>query len=345
MAIPIQNIYYLLCYAWDRIDAGKSIPVNKIATTSLVDLLASVLIQGTRRLVRRGLDRSYVTYSEATSRIRGRIDMGTSIKQLLLPQVKAYCSYDELSHDVLHNQIIKWSLFRLAQTQDIDKKLRKELLVLHKHFAHVSDLRLTGHHFGMVLLHRNNAYYQFLMNVCELVFQCALLDESSGRYRFNDFVDDEKKMAALFERFLLNFYTREQNKYRVGSKELRWKVSSADSESQALLPRMLTDVMLDHPDHTILIDAKYYKASTIAYFGKERFRSSHIYQMFSYLQNLQKPVNPHKKTTGILIYPKVDRILDHEVHMHGHQLKFFTLDMDQEWRGIHRDLLSLLPLE
>ena len=340
MAIPIQNIYYLLCYAWDRFNAGQAIPVDKLATTSLVDLLASVLIRGTRRLVKRGLDRSYVTHTEATSRIRGRIDMAMSLKKVLLPQAKAFCSYDELSHDVLHNQILKWTLYRLAQTEDIDKKLRKDLLVLHQQVAHVSDIRLTAQHFGRVMLHRNNAAYRFLMHVCELVFRSALLDESSGTYRFKDFREDENNMASLFERFLLNFYTREQNTYRVRSKELRWDVTEADPDSQALLPRMLTDVMLDHPHHTIIIDAKYYKASTVAYFGHERFRSAHIYQMFAYLQNVP---DPRKKTTGILIYPKVDRHLDHEVVIHGHRMRFFTLDLDQDWKGIHRDLLSLIP--
>lgn len=343
MAIPIQNIYYLLCYAWDRFEAGQSIPVDNIASTRLVDLLATVLIQGTRRILKRGLDRSYKTYSEATSRLRGRIEMGATVRHMLHKQAKAYCTYDELSHDVLHNAILKWSLYRLAQTEGIDKSLRKDLLVLHKHFAAVSDIRLTRHHFGYVMLHRNNGHYQFLMHVCELIFQSALLDESTGQYRFNDFLQDENKMAALFERFLLNFYSREQTIYKVGSKELRWNVTHADDQSLSLLPRMMTDVTLEHPGHTIVIDAKYYRASTVEYYGNERFRSAHIYQMFAYLQNLPRPKRPGRKTTGILLYPKVGRRLDHAVHMHGHEIRFFTIDLDQEWRGIHRDLLSLIP--
>ena len=342
MAIPIQNIYYLLCYAWDRFDAGETINVSKLGSTELVDLLARVLIEGVQHVLRKGLDRNYQTSSEPTARLRGRIDMGMTVKHMLLPQAKVYCHYDELSHNVLHNSIIKCTLYRLTQVQGLDRRLRKELLLLHKHFWAVTDTRLTSQVFKRVTLHRNNAYYRFLLSVCQLVFESAMLDEEKGEYVFEDFRRDEKKMAMLFERFLFNFYKREQDIYRVQKRQLQWQISRADEESIALLPRMETDIMLTSRDQTLIIDAKYYKQSTNEYYGNERFRSTHLYQIFSYLQNLEKPPRRDVKTTGILLYPTVGRHLDHSLEMHGHTIRFYTIELDQDWNEIHRNLLSLI---
>ena len=35
MKIPIQNIYYLLCYAWDKLEEGEKNKVNKDNFTKL----------------------------------------------------------------------------------------------------------------------------------------------------------------------------------------------------------------------------------------------------------------------------------------------------------------------
>jgi len=40
--IPIQNIYYLLCYAWDKLAERDVVAVEAIDTTTLADLFARV---------------------------------------------------------------------------------------------------------------------------------------------------------------------------------------------------------------------------------------------------------------------------------------------------------------
>ena len=57
MDIPIQNIYYLLCYAWDKLAERDIVDVQPIDQTTLTDLFAQVLINGTHHLVKRGFDR------------------------------------------------------------------------------------------------------------------------------------------------------------------------------------------------------------------------------------------------------------------------------------------------
>jgi 5-methylcytosine-specific restriction enzyme subunit McrC len=63
MDIPAQNIYYLLGYAWNKLEESRIIDVSVIATTGLYDLFAKVLIVGTSRLLKTGLDNK-VTHNQ-----------------------------------------------------------------------------------------------------------------------------------------------------------------------------------------------------------------------------------------------------------------------------------------
>ncbi len=40
MSIPIENIYYLLCYAWNKLDEKDRVAVSAEDYTKLLDLLA-----------------------------------------------------------------------------------------------------------------------------------------------------------------------------------------------------------------------------------------------------------------------------------------------------------------
>ena len=81
MNIPIQNIYYLLCYAWDKLAERDVVAVEAIDNTSLADLFARVLINGTNHLLKRGFDRGYVSQHEWTGRLRGRICFQEAIRR------------------------------------------------------------------------------------------------------------------------------------------------------------------------------------------------------------------------------------------------------------------------
>mgnify|MGYP003576594064 CR=1 FL=1 len=78
-AIPIENIYFLFLYAWNRFEEAKSIPLAGTASPDLPSLLARVLLFGTRSLLRRGLDRNYRDVTEEIATVRGRIDLGSGL--------------------------------------------------------------------------------------------------------------------------------------------------------------------------------------------------------------------------------------------------------------------------
>src|SRR5262245_51822692 len=99
-AIPIENIYYLFCYAWNRFEEAQSIPLGAVPSPDLPNLLARVLVNGMSRLFRRGLDRGYQYHEEEISTVRGRIDLGSTLRLQARNVRRLHCEFDELSYDV-----------------------------------------------------------------------------------------------------------------------------------------------------------------------------------------------------------------------------------------------------
>lgn len=342
--IPIKNIYYLLCYAWNRLDEGGLVDVSGMETAELADLYATVLINGTHRLLRVGLEQGYLDREEELAGVRGRVLLGTSARRLLLAHGKAVCTYDDLGHDTLPNRILKATIGTLSRVPSLDRKLRHKLFLLRRGFSGVSDIRLDRLVFRRVQLHGNNRFYRFLLSICELVASSWLVDQQAGIYRFRDFIRDEKRMAKLFESFVMNFYRIERPDLDVRRERIRWAVTGGGEQALQHLPVMRTDVSIRHGDCMLIIDTKFYRDLFVTHHDIERFRAAHIYQLFAYIKNLETRGGAYAKVKGMLLYPVVDREVRYCIELHGHEFWICTIDLRKEWRELKNDMLELLDV-
>jgi 5-methylcytosine-specific restriction enzyme subunit McrC len=347
--IPIQNLYYLLCYAWDRLEEGEVVDVASETPKDVANLLARVLVNGTQHLMRRGLDRGYVAHEEETARLRGRLDFATTTKRLLHVQGRAHCHYDELTPDVLHNRILRTTLRRLAQVEGIDSAHYEALFRLYRQMEGITEVPVSTRTFGLVQLHSGNAFYRFLLTVCALVHESILVSEATGSYRFRDFTRDEVAMRRVFEQFVASFYLREQSGYRVRpQRRILWDAEALAGSSPDLLPNMYADVVLEPRSgagRTIVLDTKYTPKVFQTYRETSRFRSGHLYQMHAYLEQLaaeDRREGHQRELEGLLLYPTASVELDHRYRFGGHHLRLRTLNLNRDWQAIHEDLLSLL---
>jgi 5-methylcytosine-specific restriction enzyme subunit McrC len=348
-AIPIANLYYLLAYAWQRLPEAELVEVAQLPETRLTDLFARVLASGVTHVLKRGLDRAYTAVEGEIAGIRGRLDLATSVSRASFVRGRAHCTFDELTPDVIHNRIVRTTLRRLANAGGLHRDNAERLRELYRRMDGVTEIPLSDRVFGRVMLGRNNAYYGFLLQVCELVYRQLLVDERSGRTTFRDFTRDDREMARLFEQFVANFL-RHHSRGRPGwhvraQQEMSWEASGAPDVLQHV-PRMRTDVVLEGGGCTRIVETKYYAEALTARFNRESLRPAHLYQLFAYLSNHPASLahEPRDALRGILLYPRTTVTLGLRLTLHGWPVEAWTLDLAQEWAAIEADLLRISGL-
>ena len=212
--IPIANIYYLLCYAWSHVEEGDVVRLDELQELEEVhDLLGKVLAEGTFRLFRRGLDRGYREVQENLAGIRGKIAVSETAKRALRARGQVVCRFEEMSHDVPHNRILRSTLRSLMRLPDLHSGVRTSVRRAYSKLAGVTVVALNRRVFQQVQLDRNRRYYRFLLSVCRLIHEQLLVDEKTGETRFTNF--SEERMEKLYEDFIIEFYRREQDHYRI----------------------------------------------------------------------------------------------------------------------------------
>lgn len=346
MRIPILNIYYLLSYAWNKLDEAEKVSAGAADYSQIVDLFARLLINGCNKVLKQGLDRDYISRSEVYNGIKGKIDFTASLNRNLFRHGKAVCEFDEFEADVPLNQILRATLRRLTKVNALDAGLSKEAMSLYWRFQHVEDVELKSNIFLKVRVHRNNFFYDLLIRICRMIFDATTLREDRGSYIFKDFVRDEKAMAILFEEFVRNFYKREMPEFHVSRPKIKWDAVALDDSSIEYLPDMKTDICLESDTRKIIVDTKFYGDTVSINWGGERFHSSNLYQIYSYLRNLESDVSSslNREASGMLLYPTIDNEYDQSYLIGGHKIRIATVDLGKEWQQIHTRLRKL-PLD
>jgi 5-methylcytosine-specific restriction enzyme subunit McrC len=242
MRVRVENLYYLLCYAWQCLDARDIVPVSDIAGRSPEALFARVLDISVRRLLKQGLERGYVERTESTRRPRGKIDLARTIGAGKLNHGVVECAFDELTVDILPNQAIKAALRKLILADAVGADERSQLRALVAAMDQVSDVANIGsRHFAGISLRGGLRRYRLVLSICELLSRRALLDESTGRLRFSSFVGSDQEMGLLFEDFLRQFFRLEQRRFNdVGARGRRssWRPSATERHCPRPGPRV-----------------------------------------------------------------------------------------------------------
>lgn len=344
--IPIENIYFLLCYAWQYWRESQIARFETDEETGIVDLFAKVLISGIAYLRRRGMDRGYIEYEEDTRTIRGKIMFGESVKRRLFSRAQAHCEYDRLSHNVLHNQLLKGTVQHLIQIENLNNEDRAKLYGVMRWLTDIEAVTPTEGAFNSVQLNRNNAFYGFLLSVCRIIMENLLVTEKDGKAYFRNFLEDKHTMNRIFEKFVYNFYKLELSDYDVSSPFIKWYPAAFEPSVDPLLPKMQTDIVLVERKRKrmIIIDAKFYSDTLDTHYRseKKKINSANLYQIFAYLKNIERQHPFGLKCEGMLLYPTVEDDIDAEFNLGGHTVRVCTIKLDQDWRKISEDLLKLI---
>ena len=333
--IRIQNIYYMLAYAFQVLN---ELGYRSIATEdfdNVAELCAAILNHGISTQIKRGLGKEYIPRTEALSSLHGKIDISETIKTKALQRKQMVCSFDEFSVNSYMNRIIKSTMLLLIRA-DITKARKKEIRKLLMFFAEVETIDLYSVNWSLQY-NRNNQTYRMLISICYLVVKGLLQTQSDGSTKLMDFLD-EQRMHRLYEKFILEYYRKEFPQITANASQILWQL---DDDVNAMLPIMQTDIMLSHGDKTLIIDAKYYAHSTQIQHDKHTLHSGNMYQIFTYVKNKEMELadKPHE-VSGMLLYAKTDEDIypENAYRMSGNRIEVRTLNLDEDFAMIKAQL-------
>ncbi len=327
----------MLCYAWNRAEEVENLNVSGIKGDNIYDLLSLALCKSVSKLIKKGVYRKYNLVNEETYSLRGKIDFGESLKKNSFNNGRAFCEFDEFSDDIIHNQIIKATLYNILKSKTVDKNIKDRVIKLYHYFEHINSIELNKITFEKAKIHRNNRHYKFSLDICKLIYNDMIVDEMSGDILFN--YKEDERMSYLFEDFVRNFYKIHLVDAHVCRENIKWDVVGDDMD---FLPIMQTDITIKRDNEIIIMDTKYYKNTLVTNMGQDKYHSTNMYQMFSYLKNAESKGDLYKTSIGILLYPRVNKDLNNTYKMQDHYLKICTVDLNDDWKSIHSRLLEIV---
>lgn len=233
--IRIQNIYYMLSYAFQVLNEQGYKQVATEEFDNVAELCAAILIKGVSLQIKRGLGKEYVVQSEPLSSLRGKIDISASVKQQSMLKKQLVCNYDEFSVNSYLNRIIRTTMDVLVRSE-ISKERKKQLRKLLIYFSEVKPLSRESINWKLQF-NKNNQTYQMLISICYLILKGLLQTTSDGSTKLMDFLD-EQRMCRLYEKFILEYFKKEHPEVKASASQIPW---DTDDGYREMLPVMQSD--------------------------------------------------------------------------------------------------------
>lgn len=340
--IPVQNLWLLMLYASDLVRyQGKVKVLFEESPDELPDMVTEILVRVVEHRLRRNLTRQYQRSEGILHRIRGRIDVLATESQQLLSRGAVACQFHEQTIDTLRNRYARAALERmtsLVQNRELAQKARSLAGSLGR--LGVQNGRPTRSELSREQFSRNDEDDRLMVSVAQLAFELALPTEESGSSQFVAADRDERWVRLLFEKAVLGFarveFAPQGWKVR-GGIPLDWPLDAHSDGIRSVLPRMVTDIILDSPDgHRLIVDTKFTSIFTRGRFGNDQLKSGYLYQIYAYLRTQEGAACAC--VDGMLLHPAIGASHRYHAVMQGHRVSFATVDLGASPRAIKQEL-------
>lgn len=348
--IPVRNMWFLFLYASDLARFGGQFDAAVEASPDLPSLVARLLCFSVERRLRRNLSRGYLQREAVVTRVRGRIDVLRTLSGELLRHGTVACRFQDLAIDTPRNRLVRAAFDALARLVS-DTVLANDCsrLAYDLGCQGVSGLKPSRAELSADQIGRHDADDLMMVTLARFAFDLVLPTEDEGVHSLSRFDRDERLVRHLFEKAVGNFLRLELKDWTVQTgRKLKWQVSVASPGAEAILPGMITDIVLEHraSPRRIVIDTKFTGIVTKSLYRDTVLRSGYVYQLYAYLRSQVPPHDPpSQQAEGILLHPALDADVDEHVVIQGHRMRFMTVDLRASVDHIAERLRQVVALD
>ncbi len=348
--VPVRNIWFLFLHAADLARFLGRFGAEVEAAPDLPDLIARLLCEAVEARLRRNLSRGYVEAQADLPRVRGGIDLVRTETRGLLLKGQVACRFAEHTLDTPRNRLVRAALERLAgHLTDRTRAGACRALAARLAAAGVGTAVPALMVVAADRIARHEADDALMLALARLALDPDLPTEAAGSRMLPRADREEQFVRRLFERAIGNFYAGALSRaagWRVmPGRRLDWQASAASAGIAALLPGMVTDILIENGrlGRRIIVDTKFTGALGRSRWGTPTLRSGHLYQLHTYLTSQERADDPLSRASeGLLLYPVIDRPVDERVTLGTHPLRFATVDLSASNDAIAARLSALI---
>jgi 5-methylcytosine-specific restriction endonuclease McrBC regulatory subunit McrC len=286
----LKNIGKIIDYAYDLKDEDildYEIKFHEEEDNPM-ELIIQIFINQSKKLVQKGLIKTYQIHQETVPFMRGKLLLQQQIKNQSKLNLDFSCEFDEFTENIIENQIILFTLEKCYHMTSSNHRKSTIKKIIHQMDAEVELKPIEIQDFNKVQYTRLNSQYKKPHNLSKLILKhLGLLDfkKQSASFVVPYFIP----MYQVFEDFLTKLF---EDYYALKIQKQRhtpsWKVNGSNRN---IIPDIITynTKSCKEGSEVAIIDAKYMVGSKFGE-GKED------YQIAFYL-------NDYKKKIGYAILP------------------------------------------
>ncbi|WP_369678099.1 5-methylcytosine restriction system specificity protein McrC [Corynebacterium cystitidis] len=302
----------------------------------VVFIVSRILCDALTGRLGNGLSRQFQRHTADLKRVRGKIDLYTTYRDQLLSRGTVRCEFEALTTDTPTNRLVRSALIRASTFPTADPRCTRlaDYLGSLGIQSQVPDRRVSA----TLHLNRNMIVDRDMIFAARLLYDLAL-PAPGGESGYAPSPDiDVHFLRSLFEKAALGAYRKALPTWDViGGRRLKWDRSDSNTEVDAFLPGMKTDIILRPPDTSpIIVDTKFNNIFAATQYHAKRLRSQYIYQIYSYVMSQQNNPEFGPTTRGVLLHPAHGREICETVTIQGHPIRFATINL---W-GNYREILD-----
>ena len=333
--IPVRNIWLLQLLASKLYrDGGIALSGAELVDKDVIELVSTILADAAQHRLRNGLRVGFERHTADIRRVRGKIDLLGTARDQLLTRGRIRCTFDEVSLDTPTNRLVRSALIRATRFPGADPRCHH--LADQFGAAGVNTTKPDGRVVATLEHDRNASADLRMIAAAKLIHDLAVPNTQAGSLRTLSLNIDDHHLRRLFEAAALGAYTANLPTWNVsGGRRLHWDLSSTAVAGVALLPAMITDIILRPPGAPpIILDTKFTEILRPTQYHAGKFRSGYLYQIYSYV--LSQHTNPDfgPDTRGVLLHPVIGSVVNETVVIQDHPFRFATVDLHGTYREI-----------
>lgn len=277
-----RRLVHMLSVAMDLDVAVGAITELSWQNETLLEILIGLFARKLADELRKGMPRRYLGQEDDLTAVRGQLDLTRQFTALASRPDRLACRYDDLSPDIVLNQIMKAAVERLIRVSASSENQRR-LRELAFNYADIASAPPSALGWGSLNLDRTNSRWRELVELARLLLGDRFQTTSSGETRGISLMFD---MSRLFEA-----YVARQLKKALAGTDLTVHPQGGRlyclEESETGAGRFMTkpDILVKRKGMVeLIIDTKWKRVAREIDDPKRGVSQTDVYQMLAYGQ-------------------------------------------------------------